>query len=218
MKKDIIDMNFDNVISNFKIANKSKTKYAGNVKCEDAVWGKIKKGIISQYNRNDIDGKTFPQKKLSCKNVLIIVAESPHTAEYKFHLGKIEYKSPLHRCDKRILKHLKALLGVWIDKKKNYDVILINAIQYQCSFGLPLWKCPKNQKQKNDVFRFSWHQENGEKDLLSRVTTLIKKKNEVIILNACTKALKPECNASIFNKGNYSAAIKIYDEKHPSKW
>lgn len=211
-------MNFKNVISNFSTVPKSNTKYAGNIKCEDAVWGKIIQGIVSNHPRSEIDGKRFPQCKMEENNVIIIVAESPHTAEYSFNKNAIDFKSPLHRSDNKIIRKLKNLINLWIDKSKNYDVVLVNAIQYQCSFGLPLWKSNENKLQKNDVFKYAWDKEKGKQDLLDRINSIINNKQDVIIINACTIRLKVECNSSIFHGKQNNNSFKVYDTNHPSKW
>lgn len=159
-------------------------------------------GIASYYSRSITDGKKFPQcANSNSDSVIVIIAESPHTSEFLFKNGAVvTHRGPLHRYDNRILHYLQQNHNGWFNNAIKYDFFILNAIQYQCSFGLPLWNYPTNQQQKENVFKYAWITENGEGDLISRVNSIIYKRKNVIILNACTASLKPYCNSSFLNK------------------
>lgn len=211
-------VDFNNTITEFLNKNKGKKKFAGSIKCEDYHWGVYDCGKVKQINPRN-EGQPFDVNSLEKDNVIIIVAESPHTSEYTFSKEQCQnFKSPLHRCDNRIQKYLDANKNNWIDNTIEYDIVIVNAIQYQCSFGLPLWKNPTNQAQRNEVFEWTWTNENALVDLQERIFAICSNKNKVILFNCCTKYLKKFCN--IANIGipigcqNYLA----FDEKHPSVW
>lgn len=150
-------INFSPVISNiYNNSGKSSLKFAGDTLCEDCVWGELNNGNVTPIGRAAIDGKLYPQQPLKHDNIIVIIAESPHKDEYDFSKKPIAFKSPLHRHDNKIMKYLSSNQNGWFDTNINYDVVLVNAIQYQCSFGLPLWKHPNNQKIRNDAFEDAW--------------------------------------------------------------
>ena len=106
-------INFQNVISAFSAEPKG-SKYAGNQKCEDYYWGVLTQGNVEQNPR--IEGTTFSQARLRFDNVIVIIAESPHTREYTFENGRCTgYNSPLHRCDKRIKRYFSKNAKKWFD-------------------------------------------------------------------------------------------------------
>ena len=210
-------VNFKNTIKHFSSANKG-TNFAEEKKCEDYHWGIYVSGNAVQISPRN-EGKKFDVVSLKKKNVIIILAESPHVFEYYFQNGVCSgFKSPLHRCDNRIKKHLNANKNNWIDSKIEYDVVIVNAIQYQCSFGLKLWKNQKNQDQRNKVFEWTWTNENALADLQKRLSTICLNKNEVILFNCCTAYLKKFCNAANIGVPKGCQNFLLFDEKHPSVW
>lgn len=213
--KNVVD--FGNVIDKYKESPRGK-KFVGNIKCEDAIWGALSKGKVLFNGREKIDGMSFPQCELARNSIIIVVAESPHTAEYSCIKGQnVLFRSPLHKNDNRIKRYFERNFNDWFDKKLDYDIILVNAIQYQCSFGLPLWGHKKNQLQKNDVFKYTWENEPCREDLLERINNIIADKDNAIIINACTAELKRYCNSTLF-VSEKNQTFCVYDETHPSRW
>ena len=156
---------------------------------------------------------------LKNNNVIVIVGESPHRDEYRVSKGVCStFTRPLCRCDTKIKEYLKKNSNNWFNSSLDYDVVIVNAIQYQCSFGLGLWGHPNNQNQRDKVFEWTWNHQPAKQDLLDRITGIISNKNNVIILNCCTKNLKKYCNASIFQRTNPNQIFLVFDESHPSTW
>lgn len=214
-------INFKNTISNFTNANRG-TRFAGTQICEDYYWGTYHNGTPNQIKPRK-DGCSFSANSLTNKGVIIIVAESPHTQEFSFSKNAHQnhctgFRSPLHRCDHRISKYLSKNSNNWFSTTSTYDIVLVNAIQYQCSFGLPLWNYPTNQKQRDNVFIWTWDNEPAKNDLLDRIDIITAKKGEVIILNCCTKKLKKYCNSSLFLNTHNVPYFRVFDERHPSTW
>lgn len=210
-------VNFQNVILAFPNAIKG-IKYADTQICEDYYWGVLTHGIVKQNPR--IEGIPFPQTQLLYNNIIVVIAESPHISEYVFANGRcVGYKSPLHRCDNRINNYFSKNVNNWFNTNLDYDIVIVNAIQYQCSFGLKLWGNTNNQNQRDKVFGWTWNNELALNDLLYRINKIIKNKKEVILLNSCTAKLKKYCNSAfllstnIINQNHF-----VFDEKHPSRW
>ena len=210
-------IDFSKTLKHFEDKDHGK-KFAKSIKCEDYLWGTMLEGEVNCHPREE--ERTFDIKDLEKDNVLVIIAESPHKDEFSFDKqgSVLSFKSPLHRCDKRIKKHLENNLTTYGVKKLMCDVVLVNAIQYQCSFGLGLWGHPDNQKQRDEVFEWTWCNQPAEKDLRDRIAKIISGKTSVIILNCCTKNLKKYCNASLFQKTNSNQNFLVFDEPHPSTW
>lgn len=210
-------VNFQNVISAFSDAEKG-SKYANTQKCEDYYWGVLTHGSVNQIPRKE--GIAFSQTQLHYKNIIVIIAESPHTSEYFFTNGICKgHKSPLHKCDKRIKKYLTNNENNWFNNNLNYDIVIVNAIQYQCSFGLKLWGNRSNQEQRNKVFAWTWINESALNDLLCRLNIITQNKDNVILLNCCTAKLKKYCNSAMLLNSNFiHCNCLVFDEKHPSKW
>lgn len=211
-----MSVDFNNTLKQFRGLNKGK-RFAGATKCDDYYWGTLNRGKVQQ---NPIKvSSIFNPNDLKNNNVIVVVAESPHKDEYIFQKGTcISFKRPLSRCDKRINKYFTNNTNSWINNTLDYDIILVNAIQYQCSFGLSLRNNRVNTNQKTNIFNWTWQNEPAEKDLITRIDKIVNGKNEVIIFNSCGKVFKKYCNVTIYNKLKSSLSLKVYDEKHPSCW
>ena len=143
--------------------------------------------------------------------VIVILAESPHKDEYTYSGGVVTPIVPLFKSKSKIKNFLKNYLPA--KTRGIYDVYLVNAIQYQCSFGLTL---KKHRKQKNNVFALTWNMEPALNDLICELKNLIRSEQD-IILNCCTKELRKFlCMTEILKL--YFSQSNISEAPHPSTW
>ena len=143
------------------------------------------------------------------KQNIVIVLESPHRSEYN------DVGTAIRSANGNTGKKLKANLEQKIDKViKNgrlklgddaYNLYAVNAIQYQCSFGLK----PIQPELRNTVFRTLWP--SLKVDFLNR----IKKLEPIVIINMCTGGIMA-IGDYIANTANTAKASK-YIKKLLSK-
>jgi len=138
------------------------------------------------------DFKSWQRKEVSDKTEkkrIVLILESPHTKEFKTPIGPAKGKTG---------KNIGAKLGeVFKEFKKNplisdttYDLILMNAIQFQCSMGLP----PRFYRTIGFIgIWFDFGMKNFEKRLHD-----LNLNNNDIVINCCTIGNKSEF-MSIFN-------------------
>lgn len=118
------------------------------------------------------------------KPTIVIVLESPHRSEYN------DAGAALRSANGNTGKKLKANLEQKIDKAIKsgllvlsagmYNLYTVNAIQYQCSFGLK----PIQPELRNTIFRALWP--SLKVDFVNR----IKQLKPIIIINMCTGGIK----------------------------
>lgn len=110
----------------------------------------------------------------SCRpdeNALLLVLESPHIQEFKEQPAPAQGKTGIS-----IAKFLRKVPG--LDATTGYPVILINAIQYQCSLGMP------TARFRDKVFVAVW-KAGGEQDFVARLEALCRPGDMVVC--CCTK-------------------------------
>lgn len=147
-----------------------------NKKVVDSVYDYIitNNGSFRWVYQKRIEKKSFCTK---CPTILIVL-ESPHIDE--FNNGK-----PLHPLvnDAKFRKHLFKRLASkgFLNPKSNsiYQVIFVNAIQLQCSLGVP------TEYYRDYVFLYYW--EKLFKDFENRLTSILNQCNVQLIVNCCTK-------------------------------
>ena len=102
---------------------------------------------------------------------IIMVLESPHADEF------IDEPGPAKGfTGEMIRRHLSEALSV--NRLQSYDLILVNAIQHQCSLGL------STDLYRDQIFRAIWN-EGGRENFESRMKQLYRKGD--IVVNCCTK-------------------------------
>ena len=214
-----------------------------NAKAVDVKYDLTFNGIWSLTNKQTISN--------SCDKSIIVVLESPHIDEFndpnRFALSNDVYF-------KR--KFVNAFLNsktfqkskVTLNQKQRYKVYLINAIQFQCSLGIP------TQYYRDYVFCYYW--DRMKNDFKNRLRSIINNSKKVLaVINLCTKGSHEKCTqlyncstknmdvmykkcgkkflSRIFGAGNaYSSLsdmvnssikevctnIPISTGKHPSSW
>ena len=159
------------------------------------------------------------------KNTIAIILESPHRDEYEYVNGVLLPKGPL--CGKwtDFEKSFHKAIGAssvapLLKNKATYNIAFINAIQYQCSQGRPLWNNIQNRAQKNSNVINCWHT-GFDADLIHRLTSL----NPSIIINLSGKEQKISClieqavlNAPFLCAKGKSKQSKYTKGCHPSSW
>lgn len=173
-------------------------------KCEDNIvalavsrngnWKLINNYILKQdREKNKINVKVYRDRKdnkviRKCEGVtvkkklkrrLVIVLESPHIKEYgtKNIIGYPALGSTGVNINKGIVEIINKKLSSIMEADKYYDIILMNAIQYQASLGVD------TNVFRDRVWINLWLKNNMRDDFIKR----IKEYRPDIIINLCTK-------------------------------
>ena len=153
-------------------------------------------------------------------NNIIVILESPHIDEFDGSgLGKMALMN-----DDFFKKNFGQLingsikLNSQLNQQTKYKICLINAIQFQCSLGLP------TEYYRDFVFLYYWRRLhlNFEKRLMSLINP-----NTYAIVNLCTKGSHRKClnlYNSVSNQKDYmyksccnKFIVKIYDSNSSCK-
>lgn len=147
--------------------------------CDDTSWG-----ILSKLSEkaNEIGVRIASRR-------LVVVLESPHKEEYE---PNGEPRGPARgRTGEHLKEHLADVVKEHVGEINDCEVLLMNAIQYQCSLG-NLGTSGQNKrsyrKRCDTVFREVWNceDEKGRKNFEKRLQDLGLDEKDVI-LNTCTK-------------------------------
>ncbi|WP_274025983.1 hypothetical protein [Vibrio parahaemolyticus] len=167
-------------------------------KCNDRIVGKI--------SNEGFHGQAFSYQKYQHSTLpkIIFILESPHVHEYA------DYPLPARKVTGSMIRSLFPQF-ILDNIECEYEVLLVNAIQYQCSLGVD------TAAFRDDVFRSAWD-DFGKSDFEKRLKYYFKDGD--LIVNACTKGarkpyLREQVENSIFNALNKSSDYKI---SHPSSW
>lgn len=210
----------------------NKLKHFSLEPCPDQVVGRLeydkKQGFIfvhdiktksheSNFIRTNIDNNYNP----NTSNVIVLVLESPHKDEYdKFN--RIRAIGPAFgHTGENINKYFAYVLNIALlkqtmrtpEKYGIYDLVLINAIQYQCSLG------ESTSIYRDDMFLHLWIEKKCNEDFLNRINTLLLKySGDKIVINCCTQG-KHKLQNLVENEIDNCASIKHhYMCAHPSSW
>lgn len=155
--------------------------------CWDQIYGKLDRGNfipLNQLERKNIfytlNGTQRTIANKISNHSIVIILESPHKDEYK-ESGAANGPAfgPTGTC---FNKHFKRLItakdiGMGITTGV-YDVILINAVQYQCTFGETI------DSKFRDYNWLNCFEKGCAEDLICRLEAL----QPEILINACTKS------------------------------
>ncbi len=172
--------------------------------CPDQYVGKISDFSNSQ---KDFPERTTPSKRPNQKCLLMIL-ESPHTKEFNGELGPAKGKT-----GDSIRKWIKDAVG--IPNIDDYGLIIINAIQYQCSLG------KSTNCYRDEMFMKSWNNF-GENNFLERLNNIYR--NDDMIVNCCTKGnitnneLRKKVHETIVNMDRINTNVVLLRRTHPSSW
>ena len=149
-------------------------------KCYDQVFGTL----YCKTKPYEVLEKRYDIPVAPCeKAAIIIVLESPHIAEFdpvtKCGIGPCRGKTGLN-----IAKYLPSILmnnsvGLSLGYKE-YDLVIVNAIQYQCSLG------EETKLYRDAMFLYYWEQSEVREDFKKRLNFARSKYAESIVINCCT--------------------------------
>lgn len=114
-------------------------------------------------------------------DTIVVVLESPHISEFNIN-GQGLY--PLVK-DVRLKRNFATLIddatkkGILVlNQSKKYSIYLMNAIQYQCSLGLP------TRYYRDYIFMYYWNHHLN--DFKCRLKDFVLQHNVEVIINLCT--------------------------------
>jgi hypothetical protein len=181
--------------------------------CPDQYVG-IVKDLNNEQNRTakDFLGRKLADSRPTGEPCLILILESPHINEFEDGLGPA--KGPTGaRIRSHILDEALGFRGY-----SDYGLILVNAIQYQCSLG------DSTRKHRDRIFRCVW--ENGGKECFIERIKKYFHDGDVIAI-CCTKG-KDRCDVSNELRVLVHKAIKeeevlvkvgkVLRKTHPASW
>ena len=139
---------------------------------------------------------------------VLLILESPHTHEFKGELGPAKGGT-----GRLIAKHMLSVPG--LDSKESACLVLINAVQYQCSLG------EKPTKYRDEVFVAAWR-EFGRSDFVARVAALFR--TDYLVVCACTRG-ELGAGQKPLRQLVYEALVealppqaRVLRRTHPSNW
>lgn len=180
-------------------------------------------------NQKIIDCDIFEEES-SAKKRIIIILESPHIDEYYFkHLAKqpitLSTFQPIIPANGTAGDNIKSLLNLLSNLTSDFDVVLINRIQFQTSLGSFLnYKDLSEKKVENiirdKVFKLLWETEGVEDDFWQRLTSFLNPNIDNIVINSSTKATDPDggFHKNLESKYTRNSNISVLRYSHPSKW
>ena len=162
------DLDFDSVVG--RTISLQGQPFESRV-CPDQCLGRIGDAI----NSSEFPVRS-PIANRSDRAALLMVLESPHKAEFSGEPGPAKGFT-----GKMIRGHLQESLN--LECIQGMDLLLINAIQYQCSLGSP------TDVYRDKIFRAAWS-DGGMADFIGRVAAAWRPSD--VIVNCCTKGSDSE--------------------------
>lgn len=178
--------------------------------------------VLSQRMYEDIDyfydNRGNPNCNNSKLNIIAVIVESPHVDEYKFQNGVLVPVGPLVGSWEEFETHFgKALQSSCVKNNvasnSQYNVVFLNAVQYQCSTGRNLnQKLNRNKKDENVInCWFSGFNDDLEKRLIAL-------KPEIIIdLSGKSQNIHFLIDDMIKKSQTLNSVNRTYGV-HPSRW
>lgn len=174
-----------------------------NLKCHcgDQSVGRV--GSACQKGLNDFPKEAIkwisgvPYEPGRAKRRLILVLESPHVKEFEIENGQMMPKGPAKgKTGSAIRSHLTKML----DSIDDYELILMNAIQFRCSLGRDLNRTTsigqKNIHLKNLLFEELIRKEEFADNLEHRIRLVYRQKSDDIVMNAASMNTCRSCCVS----------------------
>lgn len=168
--------------------------------CPDQVVGSI---VDFDGNAGDFPMRQ-PVTRLDDRPCVVLVMESPHIHEFIENWGPAKGKTGT-----RIRKYIGAIVASLGGELS--DLILVNAIQYQCSLGLP------TNRYRDRVFKSLW-ETGGAVDFEKRLRLIYRPRD--MLLNCCTGTepligRRQLVTASIRNS---LGSVALHLGPHPFSW
>jgi hypothetical protein len=119
---------------------------------------------------------------------LILILESPHQSEFKEDGNPIG--PAIGKTGESIRDHLHSAITK-AAHRSGRSLVLVNAIQYQCSLGAP------THEHRDDVFQQIWQSTDAEELFRRRLRSYLRAGDTVV--NCCTKRNRELIHAAIVN-------------------
>ncbi len=138
---------------------------------------------------------------------ILLILESPHKSEFVGESGPAKGFT-----GEMIKQHLKTVIG--LADIENYGLILVNAIQHQCSLG------SNTTVYRDRIFRAVWSN-GGASNFQSRIVSLFQPGD--LIVNCCTKGNDYELYDPLRNLVEVALKASLPNiaslrRTHPSSW
>lgn len=124
--------------------------------CPDRLFGKICCGEYKPLKSQGRQNIYYDKTETIPKNAVVAILESPHTSEYDRDgkpMGAANGKTGMMFDNKFEVLFSKSQIANSININGEFDVVLINAVQYQCSLGKQLNYCAKGKNDARKVSR-----------------------------------------------------------------
>ena len=205
---------YENFMTDFNFGTLAPQRHSVLSSCPDQIFGHMKgKTYIprSIAERENILYKECPTEISPLRCPIVVVLESPHKSEFS---GTKPLGIAHGKTGALFNTNFGALFSrtdIFQDIKTDdiHDVVLVNAVQYQCSLGLPLNKY--ENKLKRDELWLSCFERQCASDLCDRLAAL----EPFSVINLCTKGVKNlqlVLHEKLCNFPNYMYGT------HPSTW
>lgn len=220
--------------SQINLAKLAKASNGNAILCPDQYVGIInieKNGCVSSWNvgwvdegisKNDREVKLEKYKQQEFP-VLAIVLESPHKEEFgDNHQQAIG--PAIGTSGNNLKKYLPQVVFNYLPARKvdnkiyyapedqipngKYNVLLINAIQYQCSLG------EDTKQYRDEIFSAMWGKDEVRDDFKKRLTS----HNPCVVINACTSTGDKDRKSNVQNAINECQSKLNLQSPHPSSW
>lgn len=164
--------------------------------------------FVGSIHDFDGDADAFPLRervtRLDNSPCVVLVMESPHIDEFIGDWGPAKGKTGV-----QIRKHIASIVAGLGGQLS--ELILVNAIQYQCSLGVA------TRHYRDTVFRTLWAN-GGASDFERRLTQVYRPGD--MLFNCCTgsdprKGLRQLVTAAIRNS---LGAVPLHSGPHPFSW
>lgn len=162
-------------------------------------------GLISQffYNPSDFPERVLVESRPSDIKCVIMILESPHIDEFSNSLGTEKGQTG------RLIR-ANFLLVNGLSEYNNHGLILINAVQNQCSLG------SSTDCYRDDVFATVW-QNGAKEDFIRRLNSIFQPGD--VIVNCCTKGnMKNNELRRLVQQSIPSDKGEVLRRTHPSSW
>lgn len=165
---------------------------------------------VGRLSELKAEGGIVQRKPVACrsdKTGLIVILESPHVDEFKGQPAPARGSTGT-----QIAKHLRSVADLNVDD--DHQVILVNAVQYQCSLGKPT-HCYRDQ-----VFTATWSS-GGRSDFVARLKAAFQAGD--LIACCCTKGSQSDPARQLRQLVYHAVRDALPDAKvlrrtHPSSW
>lgn len=190
-------------------------KARARIFCPDQSVGLIKEACApGEFNRVDIyDGYRGYN---NAEGRVILILESPHEREYVYSSGKWVAVGPAQGCTGCSIrnKFRKIFSGsVSVDR---YELILVNAIQYQCSLGRALNGKGNFSRIKNLIVQKTLSENAFQEDLAKRIDAVFRIDSQDFIVNASSSDTAICCAVNSVLRGMTTRVI--CGVPHPFSW